>query len=182
MGWCQGCCCCIAPSCGGAGAAQPEHTRDPALTVLSTAPCPDLLLTGWCSCRTPFADLPFVPKMHAICNPHHRVSFPELANKDLLDVMRRCLDRDPKSRITLQVTGQGLLQLLLLHDTAAVFGASRQQCSMVWHMHVAPPHQTQSKACCLYVCRSCWITPSCTPTGSHSSRQQRLPRFCLRSR
>jgi hypothetical protein len=44
-----------------------------------------------------------VPKMHAICNPYHRVSFPELANKDLMDVMRRCLDRDPKSRITLQV-------------------------------------------------------------------------------
>lgn len=54
-------------------------------------------------CRTPFADLPFVPKMHAICNPQHRVSFPELANKDLLHVMQRCLDRDAKTRITLQV-------------------------------------------------------------------------------
>lgn len=53
--------------------------------------------------RTPFADLPFVPKMHAICNPHHVVSYPDLSNKDLLDVMRRCLDRDPKTRITLQV-------------------------------------------------------------------------------
>jgi hypothetical protein len=64
------------------------------------------LLFGCCAfflCRTPFADLPFVPKMHAICNPQHRVNYPELANKDLMDVMWRCLDRDPKSRITLQV-------------------------------------------------------------------------------
>jgi hypothetical protein len=61
-----------------------------------------LLLCFWL-CRTPFADLPFVPKMHAICNPQHRVNYPELANKDLMDVMWRCLDRDPKSRITLQV-------------------------------------------------------------------------------
>lgn len=59
------------------------------------------------ACRTPFADLPFVPKMHAICNPQHRVAFPELANKDLMHVMQRCLDRDPKTRITLQVRGGG---------------------------------------------------------------------------
>jgi serine/threonine-protein kinase TTK/MPS1 len=59
------------------------------------------------SCRTPFADLPFVPKMHAICNPQHCVSFPELANKDLMHVMQRCLDRDPKTRITLQVGLRG---------------------------------------------------------------------------
>jgi serine/threonine-protein kinase TTK/MPS1 len=62
-------------------------------------------------CRTPFADLPFLPKMHAICNPQHRISFPDIAshNKDLLDVLRRCLDRDPKSRISLQVRRAGLL-------------------------------------------------------------------------
>lgn len=41
--------------------------------------------------------------MHAICNPQHRVAYPQLANLDLLDVMQRCLDRDPKTRITLQV-------------------------------------------------------------------------------
>jgi serine/threonine protein kinase len=82
--------------------AQHEHTGAPALTAV----CP--VRGRWCaSCRTPFADLPFVPKMHAICNPHHRVTFPELANKDLLDVMTRCLDRDPKSRITLQVGTEG---------------------------------------------------------------------------
>ncbi|WIA08718.1 hypothetical protein OEZ85_008142 [Tetradesmus obliquus] len=52
--------------------------------------------------RTPFAELPFLPKMHAICNPQHQVAYPALANTDLMDVMRRCLDRDPKTRISLQ--------------------------------------------------------------------------------
>ncbi|KAF8072718.1 MPS1 [Scenedesmus sp. PABB004] len=52
--------------------------------------------------RTPFAELPFLPKMHAICSPGHAVAYPPLANADLADVMRRCLDRDPKTRITLQ--------------------------------------------------------------------------------
>jgi serine/threonine-protein kinase TTK/MPS1 len=55
------------------------------------------------ACRTPFAELPFLPKMHAICNPQHQVAYPALANTDLMDVMRRCLDRDPKTRISLQV-------------------------------------------------------------------------------
>lgn len=41
--------------------------------------------------------------MHAICNPHHVVAYPALSNSDLMDVMKRCLDRDPKSRISLQV-------------------------------------------------------------------------------
>jgi serine/threonine-protein kinase TTK/MPS1 len=41
--------------------------------------------------------------MHAICNTDYRVAYPELSNKDLMDVMQRCLDRDPKTRITLQV-------------------------------------------------------------------------------
>lgn len=85
-----------------ASAVAQEVTANSAIHGCRTAgmTCNDLAV---CLCRTPFADLPFVPKMHAICNPHHRVSFPELANKDLMDVMRRCLDRDPKSRITLQV-------------------------------------------------------------------------------
>lgn len=60
-------------------------------------------MSNCCFCRTPFADLPFLPKMHAICNPQHQVVYPPLANTDLLAVMKRCLDRDPKSRITLQV-------------------------------------------------------------------------------
>jgi len=61
------------------------------------------LLACCCTRRTPFADLPFVPKMHAICNSDYRVTYPELSNKDLMNVMQRCLDRDPKTRITLQV-------------------------------------------------------------------------------
>lgn len=92
-------------------------------------------------CRTPFADLPFVPKMHAICNPQHRVSFPELANKDLMHVMQRCLDRDPKTRITLQVRMRGTAQpgwwltfVLLRCGTLirrALFGVSEQAAGQV---------------------------------------------------
>jgi hypothetical protein len=47
--------------------------------------------------------------MHAICNPQHQVAYPALANTDLMDVMRRCLDRDPKTRISLQVRCSPLL-------------------------------------------------------------------------
>ena len=52
--------------------------------------------------RTPFADLAFLPKMHAICNPAHVITYPPLSNADLTDVMARCLERNPDKRITLQ--------------------------------------------------------------------------------
>ena len=51
---------------------------------------------------TPFAALPFIQKMHAITDMHHCISFPPLANAALLDVMRRCLDREPRTRISMQ--------------------------------------------------------------------------------
>ncbi|GBF89221.1 serine threonine kinase family [Raphidocelis subcapitata] len=52
--------------------------------------------------RTPFADLPFIPKMHAICDPRHAIQYPPCSNPDVVDVIRRCLDRDPRTRITMQ--------------------------------------------------------------------------------
>lgn len=53
--------------------------------------------------HTPFSHLPFIQKMHAITDPTHTVSFPPVANPHLLNVMQRCLDRNPRTRITMQV-------------------------------------------------------------------------------
>lgn len=47
--------------------------------------------------------LPFIQKMHAIIDTGHRIAFPPLRNSALLDVIQRCLDRNPRSRISMQV-------------------------------------------------------------------------------
>ncbi|KXZ54690.1 hypothetical protein GPECTOR_4g758 [Gonium pectorale] len=51
--------------------------------------------------RTPFAELSFIPKMNAICNPSYRVPMPECGEPDAVDCISRCLDRNPKTRISL---------------------------------------------------------------------------------
>ena len=51
--------------------------------------------------RTPFAHLQFIQKMHAIIDENHQIQFPPIRNSYLLDVMKRCLDRNPKTRITM---------------------------------------------------------------------------------
>ena len=52
--------------------------------------------------RTPFAALAMVPKMHAITDPAHAISLPDTGNPALADVILRCLDRNPRTRITMQ--------------------------------------------------------------------------------
>ena len=52
--------------------------------------------------HTPFAPLAFVPKMHAIVDPHHQIPYPDVGDPALVDAMRRCLDRNPATRITMQ--------------------------------------------------------------------------------
>ena len=49
--------------------------------------------------HTPFSHLQFIQKLHAITDPNHEIDFPTIQNQSLLDVMRRCLDRNPKTRI-----------------------------------------------------------------------------------
>ncbi|KAK2075783.1 hypothetical protein QBZ16_001524 [Prototheca wickerhamii] len=51
---------------------------------------------------TPFSHLPFIQKMHAITDPNHVVAFPPVPNAALLDVLQRCLDRNPRTRITMR--------------------------------------------------------------------------------
>ena len=47
---------------------------------------------------TPFAALPFLPKLQAICNPHHQIKYAETADTDAIDVMQQCLQRNPANR------------------------------------------------------------------------------------
>ncbi len=53
--------------------------------------------------HTPFAALAFIQKMHAITDSAHVIDMPPLRNAALADVIRRCLDRNPRSRITMPV-------------------------------------------------------------------------------
>ncbi len=66
--------------------------------------------------KTPFAHLPFIQKMHAIIDDMYEIAFPPIANPHLLDVIKRCLHRQPKQRITMEE----LLEHPFLHpETAA---------------------------------------------------------------
>ncbi|GAX81238.1 hypothetical protein CEUSTIGMA_g8670.t1 [Chlamydomonas eustigma] len=65
--------------------------------------------------RTPFADLPFIPKMSAICNPQHQITFGPCSNPAAIDVLKRCLDRDATTRATIQE----LLNHVFLHPEKA---------------------------------------------------------------
>lgn len=83
--------------------------------------------------RTPFADLPFIPKMHAICDGRHQIRFPDCGNADVVDVMKRCLDRSPKTRITMPVRlkrlkrlGGGAGGLTLLRRLLSLAAKTRQ--------------------------------------------------------
>ncbi|XP_043860111.1 dual specificity protein kinase TTK isoform X2 [Dromiciops gliroides] len=51
--------------------------------------------------KTPFQHIiNQITKLHAIIDPNHEIEFPEIAEKDLQDVLRCCLIRDPKQRIS----------------------------------------------------------------------------------
>lgn len=72
---------------------------------------------------TPFSHLPFIQKMHAITDPNHVVAFPPVPNAALLDVLQRCLDRNPRTRITMR---ELLAHAFLRPDTGgAAAGASQ---------------------------------------------------------
>ncbi len=65
--------------------------------------------------KTPFAHLPFIQKMHAIIDEKHEIAFPPIANPRLLDVIKRCLHRHPKQRMTMEE----LLEHPFLHPETA---------------------------------------------------------------
>ncbi|XP_034553981.1 dual specificity protein kinase Ttk isoform X2 [Notolabrus celidotus] len=52
--------------------------------------------------KTPFQSITNqIAKLHAIIDPSHKIEFPDIAEKDLLDVLKRCLVRNPKERISI---------------------------------------------------------------------------------
>ena len=73
--------------------------------------------------KTPFADLPFIPKMNAICNPSHKVTYGP-SNPHAIVAMQRCLDRNPTTRITIEE----LLEQDFLHPERALL--AKQQAMM----------------------------------------------------
>nr|KAF6463465.1 TTK protein kinase [Molossus molossus] len=42
-----------------------------------------------------------ISKLHAIIDPNHEIEFPDIPEKDLQDVLKCCLKRDPKQRISI---------------------------------------------------------------------------------
>eukprot|EP00898_Chlorokybus_atmophyticus_P003937 jgi/Chlat1/4544/Chrsp29S04592 len=56
--------------------------------------------------HTPFHALPYIPKMHAILDSRHAIAYPHIHNPTLLDTLRKCLERDPARRISIE----GLLE------------------------------------------------------------------------
>lgn len=52
--------------------------------------------------KPPFAHITsLVQKMMAITNPSHEISFADLPNKPLLQVIQSCLRRNPKERLSI---------------------------------------------------------------------------------
>ncbi|KAK9411382.1 dual specificity protein kinase TTK [Crotalus adamanteus] len=52
--------------------------------------------------KTPFQNITnYITKLHAIIDPNYEIMFPEIAEKDLLDVLKNCLIRNPKQRISI---------------------------------------------------------------------------------
>ncbi|XP_041648585.1 dual specificity protein kinase Ttk [Cheilinus undulatus] len=52
--------------------------------------------------KTPFQSITNqIAKLHAIIDPSHKIEFPDIAEKDLLDVLKRCLVRNPRERISI---------------------------------------------------------------------------------
>uniref|UniRef100_A0A1A8MPR5 Dual specificity protein kinase TTK n=3 Tax=Nothobranchius pienaari TaxID=704102 RepID=A0A1A8MPR5_9TELE len=52
--------------------------------------------------KTPFQSITNqISKLHAIIDPSHKIEFPNIPEKDLLDVLKRCLVRNPRERISI---------------------------------------------------------------------------------
>ncbi|CAN9514110.1 unnamed protein product [Ophioblennius macclurei] len=52
--------------------------------------------------KTPFQSITNqISKLHAIIDPSHKIDFLDISEKDLLDVLKRCLVRNPRERISI---------------------------------------------------------------------------------
>jgi len=82
--------------------------------------------------HTPFAALAFIQKMHAITDPAHAIDIPPLRNAALADVIRRCLDRNPRTRITMPARARPR------RAPAAPCRISASPCRMSASIHTSP--------------------------------------------
>ncbi|XP_054638825.1 dual specificity protein kinase Ttk [Dunckerocampus dactyliophorus] len=52
--------------------------------------------------KTPFQSITNqITKLHAIIDPSHKIEFPDISEKDLLGVLKRCLVRNPRERVSI---------------------------------------------------------------------------------
>jgi serine/threonine protein kinase len=51
--------------------------------------------------HTPFSHLQMIPKLQKIIDPTYPIEYPEIDNPYLIEVMKGCLLRDPKERMTI---------------------------------------------------------------------------------
>uniref|UniRef100_A0A671WI01 Dual specificity protein kinase TTK n=1 Tax=Sparus aurata TaxID=8175 RepID=A0A671WI01_SPAAU len=52
--------------------------------------------------KTPFQSITNqIAKLHAIIDPSHKIEFPDIAEKDLLHVLKSCLIRNPRERVSI---------------------------------------------------------------------------------
>ncbi|KAJ3597367.1 hypothetical protein NHX12_000895 [Muraenolepis orangiensis] len=63
--------------------------------------------------RTPFQSITNqIAKLHAIVDPSYKIEFPDIAEGDLLDVLKKCLLRNPRERISIaELLDHSYLQL-----------------------------------------------------------------------
>jgi len=82
--------------------------------------------------RTPFADLPLIPKLHAIVSDDHAIPFPPCADVHLAAAMRACLQRAPAARPPIASGGgvMGLLEHPLLHQPQSATQAAAAEAAV----------------------------------------------------
>jgi serine/threonine-protein kinase TTK/MPS1 len=71
--------------------------------------------------KTPFADLHMIPKLQAIVNPGHKISYPPIVDEAAIDAVRCCLRREPLERSPI-IGKNGLLnehRFLISHRNGA---------------------------------------------------------------
>jgi serine/threonine-protein kinase TTK/MPS1 len=78
--------------------------------------------------KTPFADLRMIPKLHAITDPDYCINFPDHADPDAIDAMKKCLRRKPEERPPIIGTPDGLLdQHCFLHSSRRSASSVRRE-------------------------------------------------------